>query len=208
MHPPASRISTLILAVFLGGLTGWTWSSPAYASSETRWSAGGWKGASSTDKAGNLHFCVMEAKYKSGISLLFLQFPSYKLSVGMAAKGWSLDPSGKYRMTLAVDGRLIGSASGVVLPYYRHALWLNLGNNRRVRELLRRGRTMRLLLSGRKYGFNLTGTAVALERLELCVTRALRRSLRQRPPQPQPTPRAPTPEQPAPELPARKVERL
>ena len=208
MHLPASRFPMLILAAFLGGLTGWTWSSPAYTRSDIRWSVGGWNGGSSTDKAGKLHFCVMEAKYKSGISLLFLQFPDYKLSVGMASKSWSLDPRGKYRMTLVVDGRTIGAANGIVLPYYRYALWLNLGHNRHVRERLRRGRIMRLLLSGRKYGFNLTGTAVALNRLELCVTQFHRGRLQQQPPQPRPTPRATMPEQPTPELPTRNVDRL
>ena len=56
-----------------------------------------------------------------------------------------------------------------MLRYDTKRLWLDLGKDRKIRELLRRGLKLRLTQGERDYGFRLTGTAVALKRLAQCV---------------------------------------
>lgn len=152
----------LSIALLLGGAAG-----PARAAAQ--WSVGGWKGNSYVDRAGAFSHCIVSATYYSGITLYFLLFRNRDLFIGMAAPDWSLSPHSPYTMTLVIDGRTILSAPGTVLRYDTKRLWLALGKDRKTRERLRWGMKLRLLQGKRDYGFQLTGTALALKRLERCV---------------------------------------
>ena len=153
----------LFVALFLGNVAGWA---PAAAA---QWSVGDWNGASYVDRAGAFSHCIMSAKYNSGITLYFLLFRNHDLFIGVSAPDWSLSPHSPYTMTLVIDGKTIRSAPGTVLRYDTKRLWLDLGRGQKIRELLRRGLKLRLQQGKRNYGFRLTGTAVALKRLEKCV---------------------------------------
>jgi len=161
----------LFAALFLGNAAGWT---PAAA----QWSVGDWNGASYVDRAGAFSHCIMSAKYNSGITLYFLLFRNHDLFIGVSAPDWSLSPHSPYTMTMVIDGKTIRSAPGTVLRYDTKRLWLDLGKDRKIRELLRRGLKLRLTQGERDYGFRLTGTAVALKRLEKCVQGAATQSRR------------------------------
>lgn len=163
MPRPFRCLSALIPALFLSGLAGW----PPAASAQ--WSVGDWTGNSYVDREGGFSHCIMSAKYNSGITLYFLLFRNHDLFIGVSAPDWSLNPHVPYTMTLAIDGKAIRSAPGTVLRYDRKRLWLALGRDGKTREQLRRGRKLRLLQGARNYGFQLTGTARSLKRLERCV---------------------------------------
>ena len=163
MPRPVRRISILIAALSLGGLAGGA--PPAAA----QWSVGDWVGNSYVDRAGAFSHCIMSAKYNSGITLYFLLFRNHDLFIGVGAPDWSLDPHSPYTMTLAIDGKTIRSAPGTVLRYDTKRLWLALGKDKKARERLRMGYKLRLLQGKRDYPFQLTGTRVALKRLEECV---------------------------------------
>ena len=157
------RISILIAALSLGGLAG---GAPQAAA---QWSVGDWVGNSYVDRAGAFSHCIMSAKYNSGITLYFLLFRNHDLFIGVSAPDWSLSPHSPYTMTLAIDGETIRSAPGTVLRYDTKRLWLALGKDRKTRERLRLGYKLRLLQGKRDYAFRLTGTKVALKRLDTCV---------------------------------------
>ena len=163
MLRPVCRISILTAALLLGVLTG---GAPAAAA---QWSVGDWVGNSYVDRAGVFSHCIMSAKYNSGITLYFLLFRNQDLFIGVSAPDWSLNPHSPYTMTLVIDGKPIRSAPGTVLRYDTKRLWLALGKDRKTRERLRWGLKLRLLQGKRKYGFQLTGTAAALKRLDKCI---------------------------------------
>ena len=163
MPRPVRRLSIPIAALFLGGLAGWA---PAAAA---QWSVGDWTGNSYVDRAGVFSHCIVSAKYNSGITLYFLLFRNRDLFIGVSAPDWSLNPYSPYTMTLAIDGKTIRSAPGTVLRYDTKRLWLALGKDRKTRERLRWGFKLRLKQGKSDYGFQLTGTAAALKRLEKCV---------------------------------------
>lgn len=155
-------IYALSITLFLGSVSG-----PARAAPQ--WSVGDWNGNSYVDRAGAFSHCIMSAMYNSGITLYFMLFRNDDLFIGVAAPDWSLNPHSPYTMTLVIDGKTIRSAPGTVLRYDTKRLWLALGKDRKTRERLRWGLMLRLLQGKRNYGFQLTGTALALKRLETCV---------------------------------------
>ncbi len=176
------RLYALSIALFLGSTAG---SAPAAA----QWSVGDWNGNSYVDRAGAFSHCIMSATYNSGITLYFLLFRDHDLFIGVAAPDWSLNPHSPYTMTLVIDGKTIRSAPGTVLRYDTKRLWLALGKDRETRERLRWGLKLRLLQGERDYGFQLTGTAVALKRLEKCVRQGNEAKPQKRPVEPPPPPK-------------------
>lgn len=179
MLRPLRRISTLFAALFVGCVAG---SAPAAA----QWSVGDWNGNSYIDRAGTFSHCIMSAKYNSGITLFFLLFRNHDLFIGVAAPDWSLNPHSPYTMTLAIDGKTIRSAPGMVLRYDTKRLWLALGKDAKTRERLRWGLKLRLLQGERDYGFQLTGTAAALKRLDRCVREGNEANPQKQPAEPPP----------------------
>lgn len=134
------------------------------------WRIGNWTGGAFGNRTtGQLNFCQMSVRYKSGIVLWFRQYANYNLYVGLSHYNWSLTPSGNYTLTFVIDGRMIRQARGVVLPGNTRRIWLALGTDRYTRDRLQRGFRLTLLHNSGRYGFKLTGTAAALARLERCL---------------------------------------
>ena len=182
MSRPVRCISIVFVALFLGGAA-------VRAPAAAQWSVGDWNGNSYIDRAGAFSHCIMSAKYNSGITLYFLLFRNHDLFIGVSAPDWSLNPHSPYTMTLAIDGKTIRSAPGTVLRYDTKRLWLALGKDRKMRERLRWGLKLRLLQGKRDYGFQLTGTAMALKRLEDCVRQGNISKPRKQPAEPLPSPK-------------------
>ncbi len=161
----ARRLPALFLALFLSGPAG-----PPQAAA-AQWSVGAWTGNSYVNRTGAFSHCIMNARYNSGITLYFMQFSDHDLFIGISAPDWSLDPHSPYTLTLMIDGKEIRSAPGTVLRHDTNRLWLALGKDRQTRERLRWGLKLRLVQGDRDYGFQLTGTAIALRQLEQCVVK-------------------------------------
>lgn len=140
------------------------------AGSALAWRIGNWTGGAFGNRAtGQLNFCQMSVRYKSGIRLWFRQYANYNLYVGLSRGTWRLTPGGRYTLTFVIDGRVIRQARGVVLAENTRRIWLPLGTDRYTRNRLQRGLRLRLVHNSGNYRFNLTGTSVALARLERCL---------------------------------------
>ncbi len=117
---------------------------------------------------GALAGCRMSVAYDGGVTLHFMQLAKGALLIGVSDCGWSLDPNGTYGMNLSIDGRFVRRARGVVLDAMRDKMFVDLGRDRITRTLLQRGRQLSLADGKRTYGFRLTDTGAALERLASC----------------------------------------
>jgi len=134
------------------------------------WRVGNWTGGAFGNRAtGQLNFCQMSVRYKSGIVLWFRQYANFNLFVGVSRPNWRMNPGGKYTVTFVIDGRVIRSARGRVLRDSTSRIWLGLGTDRYTRRRLQRGFVLTLVHSSGRYPFRLTGTAAALARLERCL---------------------------------------
>ena len=134
------------------------------------WRVGNWTGGAFGNRAtGQLNFCQMSVRYKSGIRLWFRQYANYNLYVGLSRPNWRMNPGGTYTLAFIIDGRMIRRARGRVLPENVSRIWLGLGVDRYTRQRLQRGFRLVLVHNKGRYGFNLTGTAAALARLERCL---------------------------------------
>lgn len=134
------------------------------------WRVGNWVGSGYTsNRTGAFSHCMMWVRYRSGITLYFLQFPNYNLYIGMGKPSWSMNPQGNYTMQLQIDGRIVRSARGRVLAGNVRRIWLGLGTDRYTRNRLQRGIMLTLINGSQRYRFRLTATAVALARLERCI---------------------------------------
>jgi hypothetical protein len=160
-----NRAKTLVAAMMLAATLTIIDASQALA-----WRVGNWTGGAFGNRAtGRLNFCQMSVRYKSGIVLWFRQYANYNLYVGLSHVNWRLTPSGNYTLTFVIDGREIRRARGVVLPGNTRRIWLALGTDRYTRNRLQRGFRLTLVHNNGTYRFKLTGTAVALARLERCL---------------------------------------
>lgn len=133
-----------------------------------RFRVGNWTGNAFYAK-GRFSHCRIWVAYRSGITLNFAQFASYKLFIGLSRPNWNLVPNGRYRMTMIIDGRVIRNARGIVLNANRTRLWLPLGRDNHARQRLRRGLRLTLTNGRQRYNFSLTATSAALARLQQCV---------------------------------------
>lgn len=134
------------------------------------WRIGNWTGGAYGNRStGELRYCEMWVRYKSGIVLWFRQYTNYNLYVGLSRSGWRMNPGGNYVLAFVIDGRLIRRARGVVLSGNTARIWLPLGTDRHTRRRLQRGYRLMLVHDNGNYRFKLTGTAAALARLERCL---------------------------------------
>jgi len=134
------------------------------------WRVGNWTGSAYGNRAtGELSYCEMWVRYNSGIVLWFRQYANYNLYVGLSRSGWQMNPGGNYILTFVIDGQMVRRAQGVVLRGNLARIWLPLGTDRYTRGRLQRGLRLTLVHNNGNYSFKLTGTAVALARLERCL---------------------------------------
>lgn len=150
---------TLALVPVIGG-------SPAFA----QWRVGNWYGQGFVNPGtGAFSHCAIWVRYRSGITLYFLQRQNLTLFVGMSKPTWVLRPGGNYRMSLDVDGQIIKTARGQVLANNNRRMWLSLGRDNVIRDRLQRGKMLTLINGTQTYRFRLTATSAALARLLRCV---------------------------------------
>jgi hypothetical protein len=80
-----------------------------------------------------------------------------------------MNPNATYKKGLVIDGQYVRRARGVVLAGLTNAIFLDLGTDRYTRDLLARRFHLVLVNNQQNYRFNLTSTAVGLQRLEYCI---------------------------------------
>lgn len=140
----------------------------ANAQARDRFTVEGWNG-NAVFRDGELAYCIVRRTYRSGTTLLFLQTPSYAVTMGMSNRSWNLNPGGGYRIGLVIDGRRMGEFSGRVNPNSRTLATFPLGNRPGLFEALRGGRQLTVFNNGNPFPFQLSGTSAALARLRNCV---------------------------------------
>jgi hypothetical protein len=141
----------------------------SFGSQAGAWQVGNWVGRAMFNNSGTFSGCRMSVVYNSGITLHFVQLPNYVLFIGMSKSDWVMNPDGTYNMGLVIDGRYVRRARGVVLAGLTNAIFLDLGTDRATRDLLARRFHLTLVNNQQNYNFNLTSTAMALQRLESCI---------------------------------------
>ena len=159
-HPPLRLAVCLAAALLL--------SASPFAEAGA-WQVRNWTGRSIYTDTGAFGGCRMSVAYDNGITLHFLQLADFSLLVGMSRPDWALDPDGAYAMRLVVDGRPVRRARGVVLKSLPNTIFLQVGHDRALRDMLRRHARLRLANNRQSFDFALTATAAGLARLERCV---------------------------------------
>lgn len=159
-RPPLRFAARLAAAVLLAA---------GVAAEAGAWRVRNWTGRTIYTDTGAFGGCRMSVAYDTGITLHFLLLADFSLLVGMSRPDWTLDPNGAYAIAVAIDGRRVRSARGIVLPALPNAIFVGLGPDRATHDLLRRRHRLTLVNERQSYDFALTASAAGLARLERCV---------------------------------------
>lgn len=156
--------TALALVVAAGSLA---LSTNAEASRLKKIQFGGWKGGVYiNDKTGAFSHCVVSAKYKSGITLLFSVTKGQQWSMGFSKPGWRFEVGKRYPVLYQVDKRKVlkGNAKARTTKLVAVALPAKAA----IFNQMRRGRTLRIKAGKDLLVFNLTGTSRMLKGLLRC----------------------------------------
>jgi hypothetical protein len=126
---------------------------------------GHWAGhAQYSEEDGGFSLCLISAEFDNGVSLAFLRKDD-GLAFFLSDPRWQLTQYETYPLTVSIDRlwsqRLEGRA---VL----HSVVVDLGQDLRAWDALRRGRRLSVVTEARRFSFVLDGSARALDRLEQC----------------------------------------
>ncbi len=128
---------------------------------------GAWSGGVYvSDKTGAFSHCVVSAKYKSGITLLFSITKGQRWKIGFSKKGWELTPGEKYPVLYQVDKGEVNK--GQALASGKRLAVVSLPAENTLFNRMRRGRTLKVKAGDDILAFNLTGTSKMLRRLLDC----------------------------------------
>lgn len=135
------------------------------AEAQYRFQSGAWRGGAYFSQ-GRFSHCAMQARYRSGIILLFSITRSYKFLLGFARPGWNLRPNGRYRMRYAIDRYVLFDGIARVSP--PNMIVATIPATRRIFDRFRRGRVFYVINDQGTNRFSLAGTNRALTRLLRC----------------------------------------
>ena len=136
--------------------------------------SGAWKGgAYSSNSTGAFSHCAANARYKSGVALLFSVTHDRQWSMGFANSHWDLTPGRKYPVRYQVDGGPI--MKGVATAKTRKMVQIHLPPKDRMFEHFKIGNTLKVAASNRVMRFKLTGTDRMLSKLFRCATHFARK---------------------------------
>lgn len=141
--------------------------STAHAAKYKNLNLGAWKGGIyASNKTGNFSHCVVSAKYKSGITLLFSVTKGLKWQVGFSKPAWNLTVGDKYPVKYQVDKRRTHSGEANAVSKKLAIIYLP-GSSKLFSEM-RRGRLLRVKTEDDLLSFRLTGTSKMLRQLLAC----------------------------------------
>lgn len=128
--------------------------------------SGEWQGAA-YDRNGRFSHCAVNATYRSGIRVLFSVSSDWTWRIGFAHGDWKFTTGESAPITFWIDGF---APYQVTATAARPDLVLaELPDKAALFEQFQRGYKLTVVALNRQYGFNLTGTFVALDRLAQCV---------------------------------------
>lgn len=128
---------------------------------------GQWKGGVYiNDKTGKFSHCVVSAKYKSGIKLLFSVTRGQQWSMGFAKDSWKLELGETYPVFYQVDKRDV--LKGKAKAKGKSLAVVTLPAKTKIFNQMRRGRTLRVKAGNDILAFRLTGTNRMLSSLLRC----------------------------------------
>lgn len=149
---------------------------PASASAEkiANLSSGAWKGGAYTSNAtGNFSHCAANARYKSGVALLFSVTHDRQWSMGFFNDHWDLTPGRKYPVRYQVDSGPI--MKGIATAKNPKMVQVHLPPKDRMFRHFKIGHTLKVAASNRVMRFKLTGTDRMLSKLYRCATHFARK---------------------------------
>jgi hypothetical protein len=142
-------------------------SNVAHAESRIEFSYMGWQGKARFEReSGVFTRCTVSSNYKSNINLSFSIERTGSMEVWMENRGWRLDSSEKYPVTLRVDRLTVHRSKLNVLA--DQIGYIPINKSLTFFEELRRGRRLVVVGNGPPLEFDLGGTSVALQKLRKC----------------------------------------
>jgi hypothetical protein len=116
----------------------------------------GWTAAAHADNgSGAFSHCVMVAKYRSGIAMIFAVAHDRSWRVGWSHPGWKLEPGQSINVALVIDGMDVHSV--VATSRDRSTAMAELPDGVDLFQLLRKGHRLTAYAQGKRYDFILDG---------------------------------------------------
>ena len=157
------RLAALFLLILLGTPAA-AQPGAAFEIRET-FEVGHWAGhAQYNQQSGDFSLCLVSAEFDNGVALTFLRKPD-SLAFFLSDPRWTLAQYEVYDLTLSVDRLWSQRVEGRVVE---HSVVVDLGQDLRAWDALRRGRRLKVVTSAQTFVFVLDGSARALDRLEQC----------------------------------------
>ncbi|MEE9315087.1 MAG: hypothetical protein V3V02_10605 [Rhizobiaceae bacterium] len=151
------------IAVGVGSLS----STFAHAAKYKSLKSGGWSGGVYVhNQTGKFKSCVMSAKYKSGIKLLFSVNDRIQWNVGFSKNSWKLTKGKRYPVHYRVDKTPVQSAQARAAS--NKLAVIDLPNSSKLFTRMRKGRLLRVKAGDDILAFKLTGTNRMLNTLLKC----------------------------------------
>lgn len=156
-----------VVAVLLAIATGLIFTvRPTQAAQISTFKTGNWNAGAYSDSSGRFSHCAANARYKSGIMLLFSVTRSGKWSMGFANGNWNLARGSRYPVAYQVDQGPI--YDGVAIAKSARLVQVFLPTNSRVFNNFRYGNLLKVKAAKQLMKFNLTDTSKLLRLLLGC----------------------------------------
>ena len=137
-------------------------------------SSGAWKGgAYSSNATGAFSHCAANARYKSGVALLFSVTHDRQWSMGFANSHWDLKSGRKHPIRYQVDSGPI--MKGVATAKTAKMVQVHLPPKDRMFDHFKIGHTLKVAANNKVMRFKLTGTDRMLSKLYRCATHFARK---------------------------------
>jgi hypothetical protein len=158
--------AALAVLSFIAGIA----AASAQADTLEQYDVAGWyAGAYSYDGSKQFSHCAMNAKYKSGISLVFSVDHTFNWILGFANDAWQLRIGDKYPIEMFIDGR--GPIYATAEALETNMVSVPVQDDGTLFQKFRKGYRLRVIAAGQLFEFNLDGTSRGLASLVDCVSR-------------------------------------
>jgi hypothetical protein len=138
-------------------------------SSAAEFKVGNWEGSALNGDNHQFTHCVMNASYKSGMSLLFAITDNWVFNVGVADARWKLDQGKSYDVVFRVDNRFEKHLSATAVSDKLALVSFVDPDAVPAFNALRHGRLLTITANETQFPFYLSDTSVALMSLIECV---------------------------------------
>lgn len=131
----------------------------------------GWEGGAVGEPGtGQFSHCGISREYNNGVTLIFSLGLSYDTNIVLTQPDWALEEGQEQEVRLRVDQTIDGTGPAIAVA--PTVLFIPLGEDDQILEVMKRGSTLTLDLSEGSFQFPLTGTLNALTAMRDCVDTA------------------------------------